>query len=811
MISLLLRHRETCVLFGLFFLFAALAAPSARAQGALGQVDFARIQVDNLTDAQIEYILNAAEEQDMTEEDIEALALLNGMSRTEISKLRARMQAVHSRQQAASAFVQRQEPEFPPPSSVSLPVQPEATDATQRDSVESNAAAAQRIFGDDLFNTAELTFAPSINIPTPQDYQLGPGDELVVNVWGAAQMTYLAPVSPEGTIVLENLGPIFVSGLSIEEAERRILSRLSQVYAGLNVEEPSQGNTFGDVSLGNLRSIRVHIVGEVERPGSYTLSSLSTVFNALYVCGGPSDNGTFRRIQVIRNNSIITELDIYNFLVYGEQTGNIRLNDQDIIKVDPYLARVSIDGEVKRPMQFEIREGETLADLLRFAGSFSAEAYQERLRIHRNTASEKRLVDAEATQFASFQLQNGDEVFVDRILNRFENRVEIRGAVFRTGEYELGDAQTVYGLIQNAEGLAGDALLSRGQIYRTRPDQSVELITFDVARLLQDPATFDIALQRDDVVVIPSITGLREQYYVEITGSIQEPGSYPYMENMTLEDLIVMARGFKDEASLLRVEVSRRRTAPSLGDPQQIIAETYQLQVDSGFDLNAGAPPFVLQPFDRVFVRRSPYYAEQQDVRVSGEILYPGSYTLETKNDRISDIIRRSGGLTAEAFPRGAVLMRTGADSGAVGINLEQILARPGSEYDLLVQAGDSIYVPRLLQTVQVSGAVYRPSLARFVQGLSLRDYINGAGGPTDQADLDRAYVIYANGSVDRVRNGFLGDHYPRIEPGAEIVIPSKPENQGMTTQERTMMYYTMASIAAVLTTAIIQIVQLVK
>jgi protein involved in polysaccharide export with SLBB domain len=809
----------------LLSLLLLLAASPAIAQVDLSQTDFSTMRVDDLSDEQIIDFWAAAQARGLSMSDLEAMALSRGLSYSEVLKLRMRLRELEAEQRAGS-LAQRSartgedddfEDGYDPDDPFFVLLESRRafmtrSDSTLQDSSRADSTGAdaedgrKKIFGEDLFRSEDLTFAPTLNIPTPENYQVGPGDELIIDVWGANKMTYEVEVSREGNIVLENLGPIYINGLSIEEAERRIVSRLSQLYAGLSIEETSQGGTYADVSLGRVRSIRVHIIGEVMRPATYTLPSLATVINALYVSGGPNENGTYRRIQIIRGGGVHAEFDVYDFLVYGEQTGNIRLLDQDVVKVDPYLARVETEGELKRTMFFELKPGETLADLLRFAGSFTGEAYTELIHVHRTTGTERRLVDVAPNEFASVELKNGDQIFVDEVLDRFENRVFIRGAVYRQGEYELGGAQTVYGLIQKAQGLKGDALLSRAQIYRTREDMTTELIPFDLARVIQDPASSDILLRKDDVVVIPSMYELREDYFVEIDGSVQDPGRYPYMEAMTLEDLILMAQGLRSEASLLRVEVARRRTDAEVLGSDATIAETFQFAVDPQFGLQDNGAEFVLQPFDQVFIRRSPGYVEQINVYVAGEVLYPGTYAIETKEDRVSDLIRRAGGLTPEAYPRGASLVRKNPEPGAIGINLESILAEPGSMDDLLILNGDSIYIPPRLQTVRVSGAVFQPTLVRYVPGLTLKDYISRAGGTTNVADYKRAYVIYPNGSADRLRDRFLFfDHYPRIEPGAEIVVPTRPEGMRMSAQERILIASSIVSLAAVIATTISQ------
>ncbi len=799
----------------LLLLFGMVATVSAQDLD-VSDYDFSQIEVDDLTDAQIRAIYNRAQEQGLSVSELEKLALARGMRPSEIVKFRQRIYDIRyatsadesdgeGRRQARGA---RGEERFDEddPFAVLLDqrylyrIHPDSTDSTRVDSTR------KKIFGEDLFRSESLTFEPSLNIPTPADYQLAAGDELIINVWGAAEMTYRVPVTREGTIRIENLGPVHVNGLSMEEAERRIVGQLGRLYAGLGSQQPTEQNVYADISLGKVRSIKVHILGEVKYPGSYTLPALSTVFNALYVCSGPNENGTYRRIQVIRQGNIISELDVYDFLIYGRETGNVRLRDQDVVKVDPYIAHVEIEGEIKRPAIYELKGGETLGDLVRYAGLFNGKAYTRSIKMYRNTPTERRIVTVDQRDYDAFDLHGGDHVFVDPILERFSNRVEIQGAVFRPGDYEMDDAKTVYGLIQRAEGLKGDAYLPRGQIYRTKDDLSTALISFDVGKLIQNPEQHDVPLRREDVVVIPSLFDMREQYTVAIDGAVQQPDEYPYMEDMTLKDLIVMSGGLREEASLVRVEVSRRRTHGTSLESISQIADIQYFEIDKDLSLSEQDEKFMLQPFDQVFVRQEPGYIEQKNVKLTGEVKYPGTYTIENKGTRISQILERAGGLTPESYPSGARLFRKQGNIGAVGIRLDRITAQPGSEFDLLVEDGDSLHVPPELETVAVKGSVYYPVSIRFARGLDLEDYINNAGGPTDNGDVSKAYVVYPNGSVDRVRRSVLFRHTPDIEPGAIIVVPPKPQEEKMSPQERALIISSIVTVASVVSTAIYQL-----
>jgi protein involved in polysaccharide export with SLBB domain len=687
-----------------------------------------------------------------------------------------------------------------------------------------------KIFGYSLFNTMDLTFEPSINVPTPKNYVLGPGDEINIDIWGASQQNYQLIVSPDGYIIIDMIGPVQVSGMSIEEATGKITARLSSIYAGMRGSNP---NTFAQISLGNLRSIKVVLLGEVYLPGSYTLSSLAQAFNALYLSGGPNINGSLRNIQIIRNNKVIDSIDVYDFLFKGDIQKNILLNDQDIIKIDPYSIRVKVSGEVKRPLIYEMKSNETLADLIRFSGGFSEKAYSSRLKVIRNNPREKEILDFASSDFASTPLQNGDSVVVEPILERFTNRVEIKGAVYRPGEYAIQDNLTLLQLIEKAEGLKGDAFLSRAVIYRTRENYTLETIPVDLA-LLMNGSFEDITLKREDIVNIPSIFDLQEEYYVQIDGEVRKPGQFPFMYNSTVEDIIMQAGGLLESASMARLEVARRVKDAEATTTTNKVAEIFYYQITKDLKLSEAGKKLVLEPFDRIFIRRSPGYEEQISAFIEGEVLFPGEYSISNKDERISDIINRAGGLTHEAYPKGASLIRvfrigekerakaiqsgemlrrsfmietnapgnlqndyntankllderkrvvldsmiTAAtlykDEQAIGIDLVKILAQPHSKFDILVQEGDRLIIPKQLQTVSLNGELLHPITARYDDRNKFRDYIRSAGGFTSTASRSKSYVIYANGSVDITRSALGIKNYPRLEPGAEIVVPKK-------------------------------------
>lgn len=804
----------------LFTLIIALIAVSVYAQD-LNSIDYQNLRSSDLSDAQVQQLWKRAQSQGLSLSDVQKMAIARGMQPSEVSKLVARVRNLRM-QQSAEQTKQFSSAEMRKVQADSL--------LSERQVDSTKAGKGLKIFGSNLFNRKKVTFTPSLNIATPSDYELGPGDELVIDIWGAAEQTYRLPISPEGTISIDNLGPVYVNGLTIEEARDRLTDKLSQIYSGLKPAAGGRKDTYARISLGNIRSIKVTVLGEARVPGTYTLPSLATVFNALYVSGGPDSNGTYRSIQVIRGDRVVDTLDVYDFLVYGDQSDNIRLRDQDIIKIDPYKNHVELEGETKRTGIFEVRDGETIQDLLTFAGGFTDEAYKRRIKITGNTPTERRIDDILYPEHKDFKLRNGDKVKIGRVLDRYANRVEIQGAVFREGEYELNDTTTVYSLIQRADGLRGDAFMNRGLIYRTRPDYTVEAIPFSVRDVINNPEENDIPLIKDDIVKVSSIFDLREDYTVQILGAVQQPGRVPFVENMTLKDLIFQANGFKRSAAPYRVEVARRIESKDSTFVPTKVARIYQFNIGEDLKLEPKGAKFVLQPFDKVFVRTSPAYQEQEDVTVKGEVMFPGEYTLSHKDTRISDLIERAGGLTEYAYINGGNLTRRteegpkpdgiqlnvpdsvqlqqqlGRNTMKVGIDLEKVLQHPGSKYDLILKEGDVLEIPKRLQTVKVTGEVLYPVNIRYEKGRSFREYVRSAGGSTEQGNMKRAYIVYANGEVDRSRKFIFFRSYPDVKPGATIFVPKKAEGPKLSPQERIGIYSALVSMAAIVSNTIFQI-----
>jgi len=813
----MVNRKQLFSIAAILFSLLLINVASALAQD-MSSIDFKNLKASQLSDQQIQRLWDRAQSQGYSVSQIQQMALAKGMQPAEVSKLVDRLRQVRlqgSKQQSQQ--------------NASGQLRTVNTDTTSMGQQgRGKAGQKSRIFGANLFRNKNITFTPSLNIPTPDNYQLGPGDELVIDIWGAAEQTYQLTVSPEGTISIANLGPIYVNGLSMDQARKRIRSSLTKIYSGLKKQGDAPTDTHARISLGNIRSIKVTVMGEARNPGTYTLPSLATVFNALYSAGGPANDGTFRDIEVIRGDSIAANLDIYDFLVYGDQSDNIRLRDQDIIKVDPYISRVELEGKTKRTGFFEMKKGETIQDLLTFAGGFSDGAYTKQIKVVGNTDTQKRINDINYPQQKDFSLHNGDSVQVGQVLDRFANRVQIKGAVFRDGDYELQDSTSVYSLIERAGGLREDAFMNRGLIYREQSDLTIKTIPFSVRKVMNDPQANDISLERNDIVQISSIFDLRDNYQVSVFGAVQSPGTFPYADNMTLEDVIFQANGFKESAAPYRIEVSRRIDGSDSAFVPTKIAKIFRFKVDKNLKLGNKAKNFTLQPFDEVFVRSSPAYHPQQQVSIKGEVMFPGQYTLDEKYMRVSDLIQRAGGMTEFAYPQGANLTRRveqkvdttylnipdslkaggqlQQNTTKVGIDLPEILKHPGSDQDIILRPGDVLEIPKELQTVKVTGEVLYPISVRYRDKMSFKQYLRAAGGASDVGKPKDAYVVYANGEVDRTRKILFWRDYPDVRPGATIYVPKKPQERKLTAQERIGILSAIVSMAAIVSNTIFQI-----
>ena len=656
----------------------------------------------------------------------------------------------------------------------------------------------KEIFGHNIFSNRRLSFAPSLNIPTPLNYRLGAGDEVIIDVWGSNEATIRQTISPDGFINIPNLGMVTLNGMTIKEAEQYLRKKLAQIYP---VEGEDAASDF-KLTLGNIRTIQVSVTGEVVVPGTYSISSLSNIYNALYCAGGVNNLGSLRKVQLVRNGKQKAVVDLYDFILNGVLPDGLTLEDGDVINVPLYLSLVNVEGSVKRPMYYEMKDGETVQDLLDYAGGFAGDAYRSNINVLRQNGVEYQVYTVDSNLFSAFILKDGDAVTVGALIDRYENKLEVKGAVYRPGIYQLGDGiRTVSELIAKADGLKGDAFTNRALLHREREDLTFEVISVDVKAVLSGQAP-DIQLQRNDILYIPSIYDLNDIGTITIEGEVATPGTFVYEANMTVEDIIMQAGGLLESASTVKIDVSRRIKNPASKEQPDSIANVFTRSFKDGYLVSEDLD-FVLLPYDYVNVRRSPGYTEQGKVKVSGEVIFPGDYVLTHKNERLSDVIARAGGLNKWAYVRGARLIRhtlaeernrtrsgmtvltTGKDSVnvanldldetySVGIDLEAALAAPGSDADLVLRRDDMILIPEYINTVKISGNVMYPNVVAYNSGMSVRDYVEMAGGYGYRSKKNKAYIIYMNGTIARARQMSKGV----VEPGCEIVIPQKRDKE---------------------------------
>ena len=659
-----------------------------------------------------------------------------------------------------------------------------------------------QVFGRNIFNTKNLTFEPSVNLATPSNYRLGPGDEVIIDIWGASQNTIRQQISPDGTINIQKIGPVYLSGLTVSEGNDYLKKSLNKIYNGLNSDtDPSSDIRL---TLGNIRTIQINVMGEVIQPGTYALSSFSTVFHALYRAGGVSDIGSLRNVQLVRNGKNIATIDVYDFIMKGNSQDDIRLQEGDVVIVPAYDVLVKISGKVKRPMRFEMKKDENLATLIKYAGGFDADAYTRSLRVVRQNGQEYEVNTVRDIDYSVYQMRNGDVVTAEAILNRFTNKLEVRGAVYRPGIYQLsGQLNTIRELVNEAQGLTGDAFLNRAVLYRQREDLTTEVLSVDIKSIM-DGTSPNIALVKNDILYIPSIHDLEDRGNITVHGEVTKPASYPYADNMTLEDLIIQAGGLREAASTVRVDISRRIKNPRSTTDNDTIGQMFSFSLKDGFVID-GQPGFVLQPYDEVYVRRSPGYQAQQNVGIEGEILFDGTYALTSREERISDLVNKAGGATNYAYLRGAKLTRVAnadekkrmgdvirlmrrqlgeemmdslgidvEDTFTVGIDLERALRDPKSSSNIVLREGDVISIPKNTNTVTINGAVMVPNTVSYLEGKDINYYLNQSGGYSDNAKKSKKFIVYMNGQVSRVK----GNGKKQIEPGCEIIVPSKSKKR---------------------------------
>lgn len=840
--------------------------------------DLNSVNIDELTDEQVQRFLDRAKESGLTLEQLELVAKQRGMSSSQISKLRNRIRQLQLGENEQTSSITS-------PSDRLREQNDEESDEYSffsfLNSSDSLKTDRLEIYGMDVFKNADMSFEPSLNVATPNDYVLGAGDEVIIDVYGASEITYQEVISPDGNILISGVGPIALTGITVKEAKRRIFNKLSTIYSGLRGSRP---NTFIQISLGQVRSIKVNVVGNVVQPGTYELSSFSTAFNALYYAGGPTESGSMRDIEVIRNGEKIASLDIYKYLFEGEQNENPQLLDQDVIIVKPFLNRVKLAGNVKQPAIYELKQSETIEYLFNFSGGFSNAAFKEFITIDRIGEKERRVSTIARGDFSKEKTLDGDSIYVTKVLDTYSNRVKINGAVKRPGFYEWTKGITLSELIEKANGLREDAYLQRGNVIRLSETLSLKNLSFDIGEVLK--GNQDVTLSPDDIIQISSIFDLTEQKVISIVGQVQNPGEFPYIDSMTVEDLINISGGLKEDASTSTVEIARRlNTDQDLSMSSQI----FTISINEDLSMNETASSFLLQPFDLVLVKSTPYVRQHKVVRIEGEVNFPGYYALETNEDQISDLVKRAGGLTRYGYPEGASLIRrteyyrtefekeelkalidvrrneleekfindnpdglenyslieeqlieyekelteafkikestdelearifraqelrkllvrdsvSGSEElierQAIGIELDKILKQQGSNLDLILKDGDLISVPKKLETVRVQGEVLYPNTVRFQEGNTLKKYVSSSGGFSSKAKIGKSYIVYANGSAKRTKSFLFIKKFPKVKPGADIIVPQREPRRKLSVQEILGISSSLATIALII------------
>lgn len=769
----------------LFLLFFLLAAPFGTAYCQMSD------------EAVVKYALEGRQ-SGKSDQQIGKELLARGVTPEQVERLKQKYEdsRTSSETVASDQVISGQRRERPRSSSDTLAVEiPPVPDPAER------GADSRAVFGRNVFRSRALTFEPNENQATPENYRLGPGDEVIIDIWGENERSLREEISPEGNIMVEQVGPVYLNGLTIKEANAKLRGVFGQIYAGVSGDSPASEVR---VTLGRLRTIQVNVMGEVEMPGTYRLSSFATVFHALYQAGGVTDIGTLRNIRVLRSGREVASVDIYKYLFHGDSKDDIRLEEGDIVLVPSYDLLVEVTGCVKRPMRYEMEAGEPLSQLLAYAGGFTGDAYGREVRVVRTMGREHELFNVDSVGYGTFALMDGDSVAVGRVLDRYANRIEVQGAVYRPGMYELGEGtHTVRELIGRAEGLREDAFRGRALLFRERDDLTPEIGAVDLEGVLSGRLT-DISLRRNDVLVVSSVHDLEDRGGFTIGGEVARPGVYPYAAHTTVEDLIVQAGGLLDGASTVKVEVSRRLKDPKSTTPSNGVGKVYAFSLKEGLVVD-GEAGFELAPFDVVEVRRSPGYQPQRQVVLDGEVVFTGNYTLIRKNERLSDLVKRAGGITDDAYVRGGRLIRRmneeeravrdaalraaqqnrGADSVsleklmaddyyAVGIELDKALSNPGSDYDVVLREGDRLVVPEYVSTVKINGDVMYPNTTVYLKDKRVKYYIAQAGGYGARAKRNKAYIVYMNGRVARVKGR------AKVEPGCEIIVPSKRDRKRM-------------------------------
>jgi protein involved in polysaccharide export with SLBB domain len=759
--------------------------------------DLSNLKASQISNTQLQQYLDQAKERGLTIDDVEVELLQRGFPQTEMTELRTRIRQLNSSEtnkqsdkteNQVSQDTKRRSPQTEKNNPL-LPVKEENTKTV-------------KVFGTELFSNSNLTFEPDLRMPTPKNYVIGPDDELLLNIYGLNISQQNLKVSPDGTVNVKYAGVVNVSGLTIEGATSVLKSRLSKYYPALN-----SGQTKLQLALGNIRSIRVILIGAINRPGTYTLPSVANLFNALYVSGGPAENGSFRNIELIRNNRVVQTADLYDFLLKGDLSSNIRLEDNDVIRVPFATNMITLNGQLNHPGIFELKENESLTDALSFAGGFKSKAFKGRIRGSRFSDFDKRIIDVSGDSLQVFKPKNGDEYFIDSVVNRYQNRVIVTGAVFKPGTYAVENGLTLKQLINKAQGLKEDVYTGRALLVRTRDDLSKEYLAVELKPITEGREQGPV-LKREDSVHVASIFDLRDTTSIAINGAIRLPGVYRYEEGLSLKSLILKAGGFTDDATGTGIEISRRKRDVEINKSGSNIVEL--ITINDNKELSGTSTDVVLKPFDIVTIKEDPYYKKQISVKVTGEVLMPAVYTLQSREERLSSIIKRAGGLLYTANISGAKLVRLKKDvvdssevkrllksvagdttntnsalvlknTSDVAINLKYILDHPGSVDDITLEQGDELIIPRINNTVTVNGEVFKPLEIMYEKGKSMKDYLSDAGGVTQSGKKGKAFVIYANGGSAQIKKTLgIFRNYPKIEPGSNILVPVKPKKEGM-------------------------------
>ncbi len=778
---------------GFVFSFVLLLSVKLHAQVPS---DMSTIKASQISDAQLTQYVNQAKANGLTFDQMEAELLKRGLPPSEMAEIKLRIQQLGINESSTTLTKDKEE-------AIDIDTKRNAPKLKTSPIESLEVKKRSKIFGSELFSNSNLTFEPDLRMATPQNYIIGPDDELILNIYGLNISQQKLKVTPDGSVNVKYAGIVNVNGLSIEAASALLKNSLSKYYPGLN-----NGQTKLQLTLGNIRSIRVILIGAITKPGTYTLPSLATLFNALYVSGGPAENGSFRNIELIRNNKVIQKADLYDFLINGDQSSNFRLEDNDVIKVPFAKTLITLNGELNRKGIFELQKDESLDNAIQFAGGFNSKAFRGRITGNRITGFEKRVVDISGDSLSAFKPQNGDEFFIDSVINRYQNRIIINGAVFKPGAYALETGMTLKNLIDKAHGLKEDVFTGRALVVRTRGDLTKEYVAVDLKPIVSGRET-GLLLQKEDSVHIASIFDLKDTATITINGAVRKPGTFRYEEGLTLKSLIFKAEGFADIATGMGIEISRRKRDIDINTAGSNIVEL--IRIDVSKDLSGTATDVALMPFDIITIKEDPYYLKQISVKISGEVLMPAVYTLQSREERLSSLISRAGGLLYTANIGGAKLVRqlsTVADTTEVtrllksiekdtntlkrkstpviktttdvAIDLNYILKNPGSVDDITLEEGDELIVPRINSTVSVSGEVFKPLAIMYEKGKSMRRYLSNAGGVTPLAKKNKAFVIYANGSSAKIKTPLgIFRNYPEIKPGSNIIVPERPKKEG--------------------------------